>query len=51
MTRKSSLFHDLFSMFGAANAAAAATHESRTPRARDLKTLGIDPRQYHAINR
>jgi len=51
MTRKPSLFRDLFTLFGAANAAAAATHESRTPNARDLRTLGIDPRQYHAISR
>jgi len=51
MNRKHSLLRDLFSMFGAANAAAAATHESRTPRARDLRALGIDPRQYHAISR
>jgi len=51
MTRKPSLFRDLFDMFGAANAAAAATHESRAPRARDLRALGIDPRQYRAIGR
>lgn len=51
MTRKPSLFRDLFNMFGAANAAAAATHESRTPRARDLRTLGIDPKQFHTISR
>jgi hypothetical protein len=51
MNRKPSLLRDLFGMFGAANAAAAATHESRTPRARDLRALGIDPRQYHAISR
>lgn len=51
MNRKASLLRDLFSMFGAANAAAAATHESRTPRARDLRALGIDPRQFHAISR
>ena len=51
MTRKHSLFRDLFNLFGAANAAAAATHESRAPKARDLQTLGIDPRQFHAISR
>jgi hypothetical protein len=51
MNRKPGLLRDLFSMFGAANAAAAATLESRTPRARDLRTLGIDPRQFHAISR
>jgi hypothetical protein len=51
MNRKPSLLRDLFSMFGAANAAAAATHENRTPRASDLRTLGIDPRHYHAISR
>ena len=51
MTRKPSLLHDLFSMFGAANAAAAATHEHRNPSARDLRALGIKPEQFRAIGR
>lgn len=51
MTRKPSLFRDLVSMFGAANAAAAATHEHRNPSARDLRTLGIKPEHYRAIGR
>ena len=51
MTRKPSLLRDLFSMFGAANAAAAATHEHRNPRARDLRALGIKPEQFRAIGR
>lgn len=51
MTRKPSLLRDLFSMFGAANAAAAATQESRIPSARDLRTLGIEPRQFRTIGR
>ena len=51
MTRKPSLLRDLFSMFGAANAAAAATHEHRTPRGRDLRALGINPEQFRTIGR
>ena len=51
MTRKPSLLRDLLSMFGAANAAAAATQESRVPSARDLNALGIDPTQFRAIGR
>lgn len=51
MTRKPSLLRDLFSMFGAANAAAAATHEHRYPRARDLQALGIKPEQFRSIGR
>lgn len=51
MTRKPSLFRDLFSMFGAASAAAAATHEHRSPSPRDLRTLGIEPKQFRAIGR
>lgn len=51
MTRKPSLFRDLFNMFGAANAAAAATHEHRNPSARDLRALGIKPEQFRAIGR
>ncbi len=51
MTRKPSFLRDLFSMFGAANAAAAATHEHRAPSAHDLRTLGIKPEQFRAIGR
>ena len=51
MTRKPSLLRDLFSMFGAANAAAAATHEHRNPRARDLRALDIKPEQFRTIGR
>jgi hypothetical protein len=51
MTRKSSLLRDFFTLFGAANAAAAATHESRSPRARDLRVLGIKPEQFRSIGR
>ncbi|MDB5542822.1 MAG: hypothetical protein JWQ89_4549 [Devosia sp.] len=52
MTRKSPLVRrttDFISLFGAANAAAAATHEHRTPRARDLQALGIKPADFKAI--
>lgn len=51
MTRKPSLLRDLFSMFGAANAAAAATEAGRIPSASDLRTLGIEPKQFRAIGR
>lgn len=51
MTRKPSLLRELYEMFGAANAAAAATQESRAPSARDLRALGIEPRQFRAIGR
>ncbi|MBB3964731.1 hypothetical protein [Rhizobium metallidurans] len=39
-----------FAMIGAANAASAAVESGRRPRARDLKKLGIDPRQFDRIN-
>ena len=51
MTRKTHLLRDFFTLFGAANAAAAATHEHRDPRARDLAALGIKPDNYRAIGR
>lgn len=51
MTRKHSLLRDLYEMFGAANAAASATHEHRAPDARALRTLGIEPKQFRAIGR
>jgi hypothetical protein len=51
MTRKPSLFRDLFGMFGAATSAAAATQAGHSPSARDLRTLGIEPKQFRAIGR
>jgi len=51
MIRKPSLLRDVFSIFGAANAAAAATQAGRIPTARDLRTLGIEPKQFRAIGR
>ena len=51
MPRKPSLLRDLFSMFTAANAAAAATQRQRDPRASDLRALGIKPEQFRAIGR
>jgi hypothetical protein len=51
MTHKPSLLRELFSMFSAANAAAAATREHRNPRARDLHALGIKPEQFRAVGR
>lgn len=41
----------VFGAFGSAVAAASAVEAGRTPRARDLKRLGIDSEDYHAIRR
>jgi hypothetical protein len=37
--------------FGSAVAAASAVERGRTPSARDLRNLGIDPEQFRGIRR
>lgn len=54
MIRKHNLIRrtaDFLSLFGAAIAAAAATQQHRSPSARDLEVLGIEPTQFRAIGR
>jgi hypothetical protein len=40
-----------FEVFGSATAVANAVESGREPRSRDLKTLGIAPESFRAINR
>lgn len=46
---RSSYLGGLFAAFGAAAAAAAAAESGRQPRARDLRTLGVDPDAFAKI--
>lgn len=53
MTRKNSLLARagrLFAILGAAGASAAAVEAHRAPKARDLKTLGINPAAFKHID-
>ena len=52
MPRKTSLLAhagSFFAILGAASAAAGAVEVHRAPRARDLRTLGIDPAAFKNI--
>ncbi len=40
-----------FGVVASAIAVAAATNNGRKPKNRDLRTLGIDPSQFHKIGR
>lgn len=40
---------ELFDIFGSAIAAASAVEARRQPKARDLRTLGIDPERFRQI--
>lgn len=42
---------DFFDVFGSAIAASQAVEAGKTPRARDLRTLGIDPVLFSKIGR
>jgi hypothetical protein len=45
----SNYFSQFIAVFGAATAAAAAAESGRQPRARDLRTLGVDPDAFAKI--
>lgn len=46
---RSSYLSQFIAVFGAATAAAAAAESGRQPRARDLRTLGVDPNAFAKI--
>lgn len=50
MSKRSTL-SAFFGVFGSAVRVANAVEGRRTPRARDLQTLGIDPTQFGAIGK
>ncbi|MEW9806236.1 hypothetical protein [Mesorhizobium marinum] len=49
MTTPRSRLGGILTVFGDAIAAAAAVSEGRQPRAKNLRGLGIDPRQFRTI--
>ena len=47
--KSTSKFVEFVTMFGSAVSASSSVRIGRQPKARDLRTLGIDPDQFRAI--